>query len=156
MNKIDDLVAIHDEIQETQKEMDTISMSMKALPAIENMLKMGKTQKLQEKLRKLCREEAHYLKIVQPWQEEVSQIALKDNEKLMEFKATQTSVASLQEEPVYVELVDSTKECVEEFRNDLVELHTSFTEFSTRVTAAIQDEKEKRMKDVGGSGMSHK
>ena len=74
----------------------------------------------------------------------------------MEFKATQTSVASLQEEPVYVELVDSTKECVEEFRNDLVELHTSFTEFSTRVTAAIQDEKEKRMKDVGGSGMSHK
>lgn len=141
MDEINGLVIVCDEIQETQKEVDTISMSMKALPAIEKMLNMGETQKLQDKLRKLCKEEAHYLKIVHPWQGEVSQITLKVNEKLMEFKATQTIVVSFQEEPVSAELVDSTKECVDKFKNDLVELHTSFKEFSTRVTTAIKEEK---------------
>ena len=74
----------------------------------------------------------------------------------MEFKATQTNVASLQEEPISTELVDSTRECVEKVKNELTELHTSFTEFSTKLTTAIQEEKEKRMKDIGGSGTSHK
>ena len=64
MDEFDDLVTIHDEIQEIEKKVDTISVSMKALPSIENMINMGETPTLQEKLRKLCREEAHYLKIV--------------------------------------------------------------------------------------------
>lgn len=156
MDEIDDLVTVHDEIHEIRKEVDTISMSMKALPAIEKMLKMGETQKLQEKLRKLHREEAHYLKTIKPCQEEVSQIALKVNEKLTQFKATQTTVVSLQEEPLSVELVDSTREFVEKSKNDLTELRTSFTKLSTRVTTAIEEEKEKRMQDVGGSRMIHK
>lgn len=129
MDEFDDLVAFCDEIHETHKEVDTISVSMKALLAIEKMLKMGETPKLQERLRKLRREEAHYLKIVHPWKEEVSQIALKVNEKLTEFKATQTTIARLQEEPLSAELVDSTRECVEKCRNDLAEIRTSFTEF---------------------------
>ena len=74
----------------------------------------------------------------------------------MEFKATQTTVASLQEEPVSVELVDSTRECVEKCKNDIAELHTSFIEFFARVTTAIEEEKEKRMKGVDSSGTSHK
>lgn len=67
MDIIDDLVIVRNEIQETQKVVDTIYVSIKALPAIKKMLKMGETQKLQENLRKLHREEAHYLKTVQPW-----------------------------------------------------------------------------------------
>ena len=129
---------------------------MKSLPAIENMLKMGETHKLQERHRKLCREEAHYLKIVQPWKEEVSQIALKVNEKVIEFKATQTTVVSLLEEPVSMNLVDSTRESVEKCKNDLAELHTSFTKFFVWVNIAIGKTKEKRMKDIGGLGMIHK
>ena len=46
MDEFDDLVVVHDEIQETHKHVDTISASMKALPAIVKMLKMGETQKL--------------------------------------------------------------------------------------------------------------
>ena len=86
----------------------------------------------------------------------MSQIVVKVNEKITEFKSMQTTIASLQEEPAFVELVDSTRECVEKFKNDLAELHTSFTEFFARVTTAIEEEKVKRLKDVGGSGTSHK
>lgn len=113
MDEFDDLVALRAEIQETQTQVDTISTSMKALPAIEKMLQMGETQKLQDKLRKLHREEVHFLKTVQPWKAEVSQIALKVNENIMELKAMQTTVASLQEEPIFLEQVDSMKDSVE-------------------------------------------
>ena len=67
----------------------------------------------------------------------MSQISVKVNEKLMKFKDMQTTIDSLPEEPVFVELVDSTRECVEKFKNHLAELHKSFIEFSTRVTTAI-------------------
>ena len=86
----------------------------------------------------------------------MSHIALKVNEKLMEFKATQTTIGSLPEELISIELVDSTRECVEKCKNDLAKLHIIFTEFFTRVTTAIEEEKEKRMRDVGGSGTIHK
>lgn len=62
------------------------------------------------------------MKIVQPWLDEVSQIALQVNEKLPEFKATQTTVASLLEEPATAELVSTTKECVEKMDKDLARL----------------------------------
>ena len=156
MDEFDDLVAACDEIQETQKQVDTISMSMKALPAIEKMLKMGEMQKLQEKLRRLQREEEHFLKIVQPWQGEVPQIALKVNEKIMEIKATQATIVSLLEEPISAQQVYSTRESVEKCKNDLAELNTSFMEFSMRVNTTIEEAKAKRMKEKGGSGMSHK
>ena len=46
MDEFDDLVIVHDEIQETHKKVETIFVSMKALPIIEKMLKMDETQKL--------------------------------------------------------------------------------------------------------------
>lgn len=156
MDKFDDLFVVRNEIKETQKQVGTIFVSMKALPTIEKMLKMGETQKLQEKLRKLRREEANFLKIVQPWKGEVSQIDLKINEKIMELKATQTTIASLLEEPVSMEQVDPTRDSIEKCKNDLAELNTSFTEFFVRVNTTIEEPKEKRMKDEGGSGTSHK
>ena len=46
MNNIEDLVNVHEAIQKTQREMDTIVAGMKDLPAIQHMIKMGETKKL--------------------------------------------------------------------------------------------------------------
>ena len=71
---------------------------MKDMPLIQCMLMMGENKRLQTELQKLRAQEEKYLKTVQPWQEEVSQIALQVNEKLTEFKAMQTTVARLLDE----------------------------------------------------------
>ena len=84
--------------------MDTIVVAMKDLPPIQCMIKMGETTKSQTQMQTLHKDEARYLKTVQPWQEEVSHIALQVNEKLTKIKATQTTIA---------ELVETTKECIE-------------------------------------------
>ena len=77
------------------------------------MLKMGKNKKLQGELQKLCTREEEYLKTVQPWQEEVSEITLQVDEKISEFKGMQTIVVSLLEDLVNVELVDTARECID-------------------------------------------
>ena len=66
------------------------------------------------------------MKTVQPWQEEVSQIALQVNEKLTEFKAMQTTIGSLMDEPATVELVDTAQECVDQMNKDLAGLQDDF------------------------------
>ena len=109
MNDIEDLVNVSEAIKKNQQEMDTIAAVMKDFPPIQRMLKMGEIKKLQTQMQPLRKDEAHYLKIVHPWQDKVSQIALQVNEKLKEFKATQTTVASLLEEPATAALVETTK-----------------------------------------------
>lgn len=95
---------------------------MKDMPPLQRMLKMGENKKLQTELQKLHAQEAKYLKIVQPWQVEVSQSALQVNQKLTEFKEMQTTTASLMDEPPTAKLVDTTWECVDQMKKHLVGL----------------------------------
>lgn len=81
----------------------------------------------------LHKDEAHYLKTVQPWKDEVSQISLQVNKKLAKLKAMQTTVASLLEEPTTVELVETTKECVEQLEKDLARLQDNFKIFTKKI-----------------------
>lgn len=74
---------------------------------------------------------------------------------MIELKATQMTIASIQEEPISTELVDTTKECVEQLEKDLVGLQTSFTDFSVRITTMVEEKKQKKMKGTGGSRTSH-
>ena len=86
MEEIPDLLTIHKEVQKTQQELEAVATVMKDLLPLQRMLKMGKNKKLQGELQKLCAREEEYLKIVQPWQEEVSEIALQIDAKILEFK----------------------------------------------------------------------
>ena len=103
----------------------------------------------------LRKDEAHYLKIVQPWQDEVSYISLQVNENLVKFKATQMTIASLLEEPTTVVLVETTQECVEQMEQDLTRLQYNFMSFTKKITDMHDSQKNRRKKTVGGSRMSH-
>ena len=88
MEEIDDLIAVFIKLQKNQQELDVVATTMKDLPPLQRMMKMGENKRLQTKLQKLRAQEEEYLKIVQPWQEEVSVTALQVNAKLTKFKAT--------------------------------------------------------------------
>ena len=103
----------------------------------------------------LHKDEYCYLKIVQPWKDEVSQIALQVNEKMIEIKATQMTLASLLEQPTTSELVETTKECVEQLEKDLAELQDKFTSFTKKIMDIHDSQKQSRKKTTGDSGMSH-
>ena len=103
----------------------------------------------------LRKDEVHNLKTVQPWQDELSQIALQVNEKLTEFKATQTTVASLLEEPTTAELFKTTKECVEQLEKDLTGLQDNFMSFTKKIMDIHDSQNQSRKKTAGDLGTSH-
>ena len=67
MEDIDGLVEVREAMQKTQRELDTLTSTMKDLLPIERMLKMGEMTKLQVVMQKLREKEAHYIKTLQPW-----------------------------------------------------------------------------------------
>ena len=77
MNANEDLVNVHEAIHKTQQEMDTVATAMKDLPPIQRMMKMGETKKLQNQMHMLRKDEAHYLKIVQPWKMKFPRLSFK-------------------------------------------------------------------------------
>ena len=77
---------------------------------------------------------------------------IEDRWKISEFKATQTTIASLLEAPVAVELVDIARECVDQIDNNLIELKTSLVQFTTKVKEILKTPKT----SASGSWMSHK
>ena len=56
------------------------------------MVQSGKSKKLQIQLQKLHEEEMEFLKVTQPWQDELEDLAQKVETKLVEFKETQAAM----------------------------------------------------------------
>ena len=52
------------------------------------MVQLGKCKKLQIQLQKLCEEETKFMKVTQPWQDELVYLAQKVETKLTKFRET--------------------------------------------------------------------
>ena len=62
---------------------------------------------MQEDIQALREKEIEVLKQLQPWQDEVSDMALNIESKLMEYKNTQQTITSLLEEPAIADVVEA-------------------------------------------------
>lgn len=124
MEDIDDLVKVQAQLQATQCEVDALIDTLKDLPPIQKLLKMGESTKLQAKMDKIRAEEARFTETLQPWQARLSYIAIKVTEKLSQTQQMKTIVTILMEEHPTTDLVDATKENVEQIAKEIVELCT--------------------------------
>ena len=67
---------------------------------------------MQEDIQALRAKETKVLKQLQPWQEEVSDMALNIESKLMEYTNMQQTITSLLEEPAMAGVVEAAQESV--------------------------------------------
>ena len=70
------------------------------------MVQLGKSKKLQIQLQKSHEEETKFLKVTQPWQDELADLAQKVETKLAEFKETQATMGKLLAEQVTKESLE--------------------------------------------------
>ena len=152
MDDIDGLVEVREALQKTQWELDALTGMIKDLLPIERMLKMGEMTKLQVEMQKLRAKEAHYMKTLQPWKAKVSAIVVGVNEKLLQAKRMQTIVTSLLEEQPTMDLINATRESVDQITRDIAELRANFNKLNNEMWDIVHPQKA----DIGGSGMSHK
>ena len=96
--------------------------------------------------------EAHYTKTLKPWQVKVSAIAVGVNEKLLQAKRMQTTVTSLPEEKPTVDLVNATRESVDQIIREIAELRASYTQLNNEIWDIVRPLKT----NTGGSRTSHK
>ena len=139
-------------MQKTQCELDALSDTMKDLLPIERILKMGETTKLQAKMQKLREKEVRYRKTLQPWKMRLLAIALKVTVKFSQAKKMQTTITSLLEEQPNVDLVNATRESVDQITKEITELYTNFTKLNNEMWDATHPPKAPK----GGLGASHK
>ena len=152
MEDLDNLVEAYAALQKHQRELDEVTTAMKDLAPLQRMLKMGESKKLQTELQRLRAHEVEYLKTLQPWQDEVSAIAMKFNAKFTEFQAMQMTVVSLLEEPPTAKLVNIAGECVNLMSQDIARLQDNYTQFTAKLWQILKSQKD----GASGSGTSHK
>lgn len=125
---------------------------MKDLKPIERMLKSGETTKLQAKMQKLREKEVCYTKMLQPWQTQLLNIALIVTEKLSQAQKMQTTVTILLEEQPIDDLVNATRESVDQITKEIADLCAAFTMWEKEMWDITHLEEAQ----AGGSRTSHK
>ena len=88
MEDIPVVVDTRREIQGAQEKLTKINEEIAALTPLQKLVILKETRHLQEDIQTLCAKEIEVLKQLQPWQDEVSDMALNIESKLMEYKNT--------------------------------------------------------------------
>ena len=89
---------------------------------------------------------------LQPWQAKVSTIIVGVNEKLLQDKRMQTTVTSPLEEKPTTDLINATRESVDQITREITELWKNFNKLNNEIWDIVTPPKV----DIGGSGMNHK
>lgn len=89
--QMEDIPAVVDtrrEIQGAQEKLTKINEEIASLTPLQKLVRLKETRHLQEDIQTLRAKEIEVLKQLQPWQDEVSDMALNIESKLMEYKNT--------------------------------------------------------------------
>ena len=88
---MEDIPAIVDtrrQIQGAQEKLTRINEEIAGLTPLQKLVRLKETRHLQEDIQTLRAKEIEVLKQLQPWQDEVLDMALNIESKLMEYKNT--------------------------------------------------------------------
>ena len=88
MEDIPTVVDTRREIQGAQEKLTRINEEIATLTPLQKLVRLKETRHLQEDIQTLRAKEIEVLKQLQPWQDEVSDMALNIESKLMEYKNT--------------------------------------------------------------------
>ena len=140
--QMEDIPAIMDsrqEIQGAQEKLTRINEEIVVLTPLQKLVRLKETRHLQEDIQTLRAKEIEVLKQLQPWQDEVSDMALNIESKLREYKNTKQTSTSLLEEPTTVDVVEAAQESVAQIIQEVVALTQNCEGFKQRML----DEAEK-------------
>ena len=121
------------------------------------MVHIGKRKKLQIQLQWLQADEMEFMKVTQPWQDELADLALRVEMKITEFKEQQASIGSMLSKQVMKESLEQAKGSIVKMNVEHDELQDVYNQRYYKTNKIIEERKEQRRRAAAsGSGMSHK
>ena len=97
------------------------------------------------------------MKVTQPWQDELVDLALKVETKITEFKEKQVSIESMLMEQVTKESLEQAKGSIVKKNVEHDELQDVYNQWYYKINKIIEERKEQRQQEAtSGSATSHK
>ena len=88
IEQIETTEEVREEIRQTEAEIAKLKEETLDITPVQRMVQKGKRRKLQIQLQRLREDEIEFMKVTQPWQDELTDLVHKLEMKLMEFKET--------------------------------------------------------------------
>ena len=88
IEQINTIKEVHVDIHQVEAGIERLKGEMECLTPVQQMIKSGESKKLQILLQKLREEETEFLQVTHPWQDELVNLALQVEAKLVEFRET--------------------------------------------------------------------
>ena len=157
IEQIETIEEVHVEIHQDEANITRLKEEMEGLTPVQQMIKSGKSKKLQIRLQKLRKEETEFLKVTQPWQDELAELTLQVETNLAEFREIQTTATSFLIDKVTKESLEQVKGSVTELDSVQNKLQDVYIQWYDKTNKIIEERKEQKQRTiVSGSGMSHK
>ena len=125
---------------------------IKSLETLQKMRKTKEMNQLQQEAQQLRTKELHITDLLQPFQEQITELVDAVEQKVKEFTTIREKVDETEDSKVDQALLDSAQERVEVMKNEVEGLRDKLQRTSQEAKAKLQQEKPAG----SGSGTSHK
>ena len=145
-------VEIQQSIQQVENTAVAMKEEIKSLAALQKMRKTKEMNQLQQEVQQLRTKELHITDLLQPFQEQITELVDVVEQKVKEFMTAREKIEGTEDSKIDQALLDSAKQCAEEMKNEVAGLQG-------RLQCTSQEAKDKLQQEKpipGGSRTSHK
>lgn len=122
LQELPDIIAIQNQVKAAKETLEVAKAEMKTLEGLAKMRKISESNKLQQEVQRLKEKENAVIKMVQPWSDDLADIATWVEEKMKEFTTTKEEVDNTGEGAITQDLLNTTQQCIAEMDADIVKL----------------------------------
>ena len=144
IEKIDTIEEVHADIRQVEADIARLKEEMEGLTQVQWMIKSGERKKLQIQLQKLWEQKTDFLQVTQPWQDELVDLPLQVEAKVVDFRETQTTVVNLFALKVTKESLDHVRGSVAEMDGAHNKLNDVYTQWYDKTNKIVEERKEKK------------
>ena len=116
------------------------------------MRKMTKMNRLQQEAQWLRAKEIQINNLLQPYQEQITEIVEVVEQKVKEFTTSRREIDATEDSSISQATLEAAQECVKAMQKEVTRLQQKLTKTSQEAKEKLQQEKP----TVSGSGTSHK
>jgi len=152
LDELPERAEIQQNIQQVEATATSMKEEIKSLAALQKMRKTKEMNQLQQEAQRLRTQEVHISDLLQPYQEQITELVDVAEQKMKEFTTVREEFDQTDDSKVDQALIDSARERVEVMKNEVEGLRQKLQKTSQEAKEKLQQEKPV----PGGSRTSHK
>ena len=152
LEELPDRLDLQQSIQNMENAIAAIKEEVNSLGALAKMKKMTEMNRFQQEAQRLREKEIQFNNMLQPYQEQITELVEVVEQKVMEFTTTRNEIDATEDSSISQAMLESAQERVAAMQNEVTGLRDKLQQTSQEAKEKLQQEKPAG----SGSGRSHK